>query len=164
MSDEISLKLLQLLERDGGTTVKELAAAVGLAISSTHDRLKALRANGSLRGVHADIDPKVFGVQIEAILMVELFKQNRDSVDGFLDELAGLECVRTAFHVTGRHDLIVHLRAADVQHLKAIELDHFTSHPAVARVETSIIFDGRARFETPVYRSLPRNPRRRQPS
>ena len=54
-------------------------------------------------------------------------------------------------YTEGRYDLIVHLLAADIQHLRALELDHFTSHPAVARVETSIIFESRQRFETPVY-------------
>ena len=97
------------------------------------------------------------------MLMIELTKQKRDTVDGFLDELAGMDCVRSAYHVTGRHDLIVHLLAADMQHLKAIELDHFTSHPAVARVETSIVFDGRRRFETPIYRDR-QDGNRSQPS
>ena len=151
MIDTIDVKLLQLLERDHGRTVKQLASEVGLAISSTHDRLKSLRLRGLLRGAHADIDSAAFGVQVEAMLMVEVSKQKRETVDGFLDELGRLGCVRAAYHVTGRYDLIVHLLAADIQHLRALELDHFTSHPAVARVETSIIFESRQRFETPVY-------------
>ena len=151
MSDPIDIKLLQMLESDHGRTVKELASEVGLAISSTHDRLKALRSRGLLRGAHADIDPSAFGVQVEAILMVEVSRQKRETVDGFMDELGRLACVRAVYHVTGRYDLFIHLLAADIQHLRSLELDHFTSHPAVARVETSIIFESRNRFETPVY-------------
>lgn len=149
MVDAVDRTLLEMLEQDAARTVKELAAAVGLAISSTHDRLKSLRARGALRGLHADIDPAVFGVNIQALLMIELSKQQREAVDGLLNDLGQLPCVRTAFHVTGRYDLIVHVLVRDMQHLKSVELDHFTSHPAVARVETSIIFDSRHRFETP---------------
>ena len=149
MPDQTDITLLQLLEQDATRTTKELASAVGLAMSSTHDRLKALRARGTLKGLHAEVDPKAFGAHIQALLLIELSKQQRETVDGFLDELGQLSCVRTAFHVTGRYDLIVHVLARDMQDLKAVELDHFTSHSAVARVETSIIFDLRQRFETP---------------
>ena len=150
MPDPTDITLLKQLERDAGTTVKALAAEVGLAISSTHDRLKSLRARGLLKGSHADVDPGAFGIQVQALLLIELSKQQRDAVDGFLNHLGELPFVRTAFHVTGRYDLVVHVLARDIQDLRAVELDHFTSHPAVARVETSIIFDSRQRFETPV--------------
>jgi len=149
MPDRTDILLLQLLERDASRTTKELAAAVGLAMSSTHDRLKALRSRGTLKGSHAEVDPKAFGAHVQALLMIELSRQRRETVDGFLDDLGQMACVRDAFHVTGRYDLIVHVFARDMQDLKAVELDHFTSHPAVARVETSIIFDSRRRFETP---------------
>jgi DNA-binding Lrp family transcriptional regulator len=151
MPDDIDLRLLGALEKDATQTVKVLAAMVGLAISSTHDRLKSLRKRGLLKGAHAETDPKAFGVHIQALLFIEVANQGRELVDGFLDHLAVLPFVRTAFHVTGRYDLIVHVLAHDMQDLKAVELDHFTSHPAVARVETSIIFDWRYRFETPAY-------------
>ena len=150
MPDKVDIRLLAMLERDASLTVKALAGEVGLAISSTHDRLKSLRSRGLLRGLHADVDPAAFGVNIQALLMIELSVQRRDAVDGLLNDLGKLACVRSAFHVTGRYDLVVHVLAHDMQDLKAVELDHFTSHPAIARVETSIIFDSRRRFETPV--------------
>ena len=48
--------------------------------------------------------------------------------------------VRLAFLVTGRYDLIVQVTVRDMQHLKDLALDHFTSRPNVTRIETSIIF------------------------
>ena len=153
MADKIDISLLQLLERDATVTVKALASAVGLAISSTHDRLKSLRSRGLLKGSHADVDVKAFGVHIEALLLIELSRQEREAVDGFLNHLGNLPFVRTAFHVTGRYDLVVHILSSSMQDLKTVELDHFTSHAAVARVETSIIFDSRRRFETPYLRT-----------
>jgi DNA-binding Lrp family transcriptional regulator len=151
--DRTDITLLKLLERDANTTVKRLSSEVGLAMSSTHDRLKALRRDGILKGSHAEIDEKAFGIHIQALLHIVLAKQRRETVDGLIEDLSELACVRAIFHVTGRYDFVVHVLAHDMKQLKLVELSHFTSHRAIARVETSIIFDARQRFETPFFES-----------
>jgi DNA-binding Lrp family transcriptional regulator len=55
--------------------------------------------------------------------------------------------------VTGRHDVVVHVVVRDTQHLKDLALDHFTNRPGVTRIETSIIFEARRRYELPVFRN-----------
>jgi DNA-binding Lrp family transcriptional regulator len=62
--------------------------------------------------------------------------------------------VRSAFLVSGRYDLVVHVVVQDTRHLKDLALDQFTNRPGVTRIETSIIFDARKRYELPVFRSL----------
>jgi hypothetical protein len=39
----------------------------------------------------------------------------------------------------------------DTQHLKDLALDQFTNRPGVTRIETSIIFEARRRYELPVF-------------
>ena len=85
--------------------------------------------------------------------MIGLSKHERDTVDRFLDEAVSLPEVRFAFLVSGRYDVIVHVAVRDTQHLKDLALDHFTSRPAVTRIETSIIFDVRRRHALPVFLS-----------
>jgi DNA-binding Lrp family transcriptional regulator len=52
--------------------------------------------------------------------------------------------------VSGRYDLIVHVAVKDIEHLRNLAFDRFTSQPVVVRIETSIVFDSRARDELPV--------------
>ena len=85
--------------------MKEVAAAVGLAPSSAHGRIKQLRAAGVLRGAHVDVDPEALGIGLEALFMIELSKHERSTVDDILDELVKLPEVRFAFLVSGRYDL-----------------------------------------------------------
>ena len=61
--------------------------------------------------------------------------------------------VRFALLVSGRYDVVVHVAVRDTQHLKDLALDHFTSRPAVTRIETSIIFDARRRHALPDFHS-----------
>jgi DNA-binding Lrp family transcriptional regulator len=151
--DRTDFAILGLLQNDARLSVKEVAAAVGLAPSSVHGRIRHLRDTSVLRGAHAEVDPKALGIGLEALLMIGLSKHERDTVDRFLDDAVSLPEVRAAFLVTGRYDVIVHVLVRDTQHLKDLALDHFTSRPAVTRIETSIIFDARRRHALPDYRS-----------
>jgi DNA-binding Lrp family transcriptional regulator len=152
--DRTDAVILAILQKNARLSVKEIAAEVGLAPSSTHERIKRLRDSGILRGAHADVDPKAFGIGLEALLLIELSKHRRSTVDSFLDEIVLVPEVRIAFLVTGRHDLVVHVAVRDTQHLKDLALDNFTNRPGVARIETAIIFDARRRYDLPLLREL----------
>jgi DNA-binding Lrp family transcriptional regulator len=148
--DRTDVAILGMLQKNAWLSVKEIAAAVGLAPSSTHARIKQLRDAGVLRGAHVDVDPKALGIGLEALFMIELSKHERSTVDRFLEEVVEVPEVRFAFLVTGRYDLVVHVVVRDTQHLKDLALDQFTNHVAVTRIETSIIFDARRRSALPV--------------
>lgn len=152
--DRIDVGILRLLQNDARLSVKEIAAKVGLAASSTHERIQRLRDSGVIRGSHVDVDPKAVGVGLEALFMIGLEKHKRGTVDKLMDDLVEVPEVRSAFLVTGRHDLVVHVVVRDTQHLKDLALDKFTNRPGVSRIETSIIFDARQRHELPVFRSV----------
>lgn len=147
--DRTDFELLALLQNDARLTVKQLAARVGLAPSSTHGRLRQLWASGVLRGLHAEVDPRALGIGIEALLMIELAKHARGTVDAFLDTVAEIPEVCSAHLITGRYDLIVHVATRDTTHLKNLALDRFTSQPEVTRIETSIIYEARRRHQLP---------------
>ena len=151
MLDRTDFAILRLLQNDARLSVKEVAAAVGLAPTSAHGRIKQLRAAGVLRGAHVDVDPEALGIGLEALFMIELSKHERSTVDDILDELVNLPEVRFAFLVSGRYDLIVHVVVRNTRHLKDLALDHFPTRTAVTRIETSIIFDARRRYELPVF-------------
>ena len=94
MLDRTDFAILRLLQNDARLSVKEVAAAVGLAPSSAHGRIKQLRAAGVLRGAHVDVDPEALGIGLEALFMIELSKHERSTVDEF--SANSLTCRRCA--------------------------------------------------------------------
>jgi len=148
--DRIDAEILGLLQKDARLSNKQIAATVGLAPSSVHDRLKRLWADGVLTGSHAEVEPRAMGVGLEALFLIELSKHKRATVDCFMDEIVDIPEVRSAHLITGRYDLVVHVVARDTRHLKDLALDQFTNRPGVTRIETSIIFETRTRHELPV--------------
>ncbi len=143
--DRISFEILRLLTKNARLSNKELAAAVGLAPSTCHERLKQLTEAGLLRGAHADIDLRKLGVPMEALVHVELAKHKRNAVDSFAARLLKVPEVRQIFLLTGRFDLLVHLAIRDMEHLKDLAYEHFTSAPSVIRIETSVVFQSWAK-------------------
>ncbi len=145
--DRTDVGLLRLLLKDARLSNKELAAAVNLAPSSCHERLKRLRAAGVLKGAHADADFAALGFDLEALFFIALAKHTRDLVDDFLRDVVTIPEVRSAFLVTGRHDMVVHVAVRDMKHLKNLALDSFTNRPGVTQIETSIIYEATYRHD-----------------
>jgi len=153
--DRTDFDILSLLQNNANLSNKQIAAEVGLAPSSAHERLKRLRDDGVLRGAHADVNPKAMGIGLEALFFLELSTHQLPGVDRLMAEVIRIPEVRLALNVTGRWDFIVYVVARDMQHLKDLALDSFTSRPEVARIETSIIYEARARHELPQLQELP---------
>lgn len=148
--DRIDFAIASILQNDARIANKELAALVGLAPSSCHERVRRLWSEGLITGTCTHVDAKKLGVGVEALLFIELAKHKRTVVDSFMSDVASIPEVRLAFLITGRYDLVVHVVARDTQHLKDLALDRFTSRAGVTRIETSIIYEQVARSEVPL--------------
>jgi DNA-binding Lrp family transcriptional regulator len=148
--DRIDFAILGLLMKDAWLSNKQVAAAVGLAPSSCHERIKSLRTRGILLGAHAEVDLQAIGFPLEAVLFVQLGKLEIDVVDNFINAIITVSEVRGVFLVSGRADLIVNIVVRDMQHLKAIISQHFNRDAAVLRVETSVVFDHRQQKTMPL--------------
>ncbi|MBD8880234.1 MULTISPECIES: Lrp/AsnC family transcriptional regulator [Rhodanobacter] len=147
--DRTDFAILHLLAKDAWLSNKQIAASVGLAASSCHERIKSLRARGVLLGAHAEVNLEAIGLALEAVLFVQLGKLEIGVVDDFVSTTATLPEVRSVFLVSGRSDLIVAVAVRDMQHLKAIISEHFNRHDVVLRVETSVVFDSRQQHAIP---------------
>jgi len=147
--DRTDFAILRLLTKDAWLSNKQIAAAVGLAPSSCHERIKSLRARGVLLGAHAEVNLEAIGFALEAVLFVQLGKLEVDVVDDFVGSTATLPEVRHVFLVSGRSDLIVDVVVRDMQHLKTIISEHFNRHDVVLRVETSVVFNSRRQHVMP---------------
>jgi DNA-binding Lrp family transcriptional regulator len=138
--DRTDFALLRLLQQDAWLPIKELAATVGLAASSVHERIKRLQAAGVLRGAVADIGLEQLGLNVQALVMVTLKEHDRDAVRTLLREISALPSVQSAYFLSGSVDLVVHVACGDVGALKST-LDDLAARSEVRRLETSLILD-----------------------
>jgi Lrp/AsnC family leucine-responsive transcriptional regulator len=95
-------KILEILQRDARTSLKEIAEQTGLTSPTVSARLKALEDLGALQGYHADISPGALG-QGTMFLVVRSKPSDTDVV---ADSLASLPLVREV-HITGGGRIMV---------------------------------------------------------
>jgi len=148
--DRTDFALLRLLQQDARLSNKQLAASVGLAQSTCHERLRRLWTAGVLTGTRALLDAHSLGYGIAAFFMIGVSRHERQTIDALLDELQQIPEVQAAYLITGRYDLIARVMARDMDHLKTLAYEHFTHRPVISRFETSIIYEGREGAGVPV--------------
>ncbi len=139
--DEIDRALLRELERDGRVSNKDLAARVGVAPSTCHARVAALRARGVLRGFHADVDPDAVGRGLQAIIAVRLQAAARARLGAFARTLAARPEVRDVYLLGGTEDVMLHVAVHDSRALRAFVVEHLSTRPEVAHTQTSLVFE-----------------------
>lgn len=139
--DRTDREILALLANNARLSNKELAARVGLAPSSCHERVRRLVANGAVQGFHAVVNPAVLGYGIEAMIAVRIPQHSRENFERFREYIVTIPEVVDVYHVSGEIDFLVHVVARDAQHLRDLALDRFLSRSEVGHIETELIFD-----------------------
>jgi len=139
--DRIDGRLVAELQNNARLSNKELAARVGLAPSTTLERVRRLQETGTILGFHAEVDPKALGIGLEALVSVRLHQHSRDLVAAFRASILEQPEVIDAYHLAGAIDFLLHVAVRDVDHLRNLAMDKISSRAEVAHLETAIIFE-----------------------
>ncbi len=136
-------RILELLQSDGRTTKRALAGAVGLAPSTTLDRVRELEARGVITGYHAEVKPEALGRSMQAFVAIRIRPKTEQIVDALVARLWALPETMGVFLVSGADDLMVHLGVRDTQNLRKLVLENIANADGVVDETTSLIFDYR---------------------
>ncbi|WP_321967894.1 Lrp/AsnC family transcriptional regulator [Burkholderia cepacia] len=112
--DDIDRHLIGRLHNDSHTSIRTLAAEVGLSAPSCSERLKRLEDCGVIRRFTIDFDAAPLGYTIQAIVRVKSLTGQFTLVEKLIKEIP--ECV-TCFKVTGEDDFVCHFYLRSVAHL-----------------------------------------------
>ncbi len=141
--DATDRSILELLVADGRMTNAALAARVGIAESTCAYRVRALRESGVISSINARIDLAAIGRPIQAVVKVHLSSHNRVNIDELFDLLVAIPGALSVVHVAGDNDFHLHVAVAGPERLRDVILEHITSHPAVTKTETQLVFEVR---------------------
>lgn len=70
MLDDLDIKVLKILQKEGRTKRNELADAAGLSIPAISERLNKLEEKKIIEGYYAKLNRKAFGYDIMAYILV----------------------------------------------------------------------------------------------
>lgn len=135
---ESDRRILAALQRDSGQPLKELAETLGLSQSTLWRRIRDFEEAGVIAGRPTLLDPAKVGLGVCVFVHVNLRShtaENRNSFERFLrDQPNVLEC----FSVTGPHDYVAIVRAADVESFEDFLMHRLLAQPSVASASSNV--------------------------
>ncbi|NUW30397.1 Lrp/AsnC family transcriptional regulator [Nonomuraea sp. SMC257] len=138
--DSIDLAILAELQNDARLPNKELAERLGVAPSTSLERVRSLRRRGIITGFRATVDTARLGRPLQALLALRVRPHASRLVDPLRAFVLALPETITLFHVAGPQDLLVHVAVADADHLHRLVLEKFLVRQEIVHLETTLIF------------------------
>jgi DNA-binding Lrp family transcriptional regulator len=114
--DRADLKLLELLQHDGRTTVQALSEAIHLSARATLNRVRKLEANGVIEGYRAMVHRAALGEQVCVFAEIALKDQRQASIQRFEKRMAATAEVVGCWVVSGRYDYLVRIACPHLAH------------------------------------------------
>lgn len=137
--DEIDRKLLALLQEDGRMPNREIARRLGMAASSTHERIKRLEERGPILGYQARLDPDAAGLGLLAFVMVKC--RGLAAASDTADALARIPNVLEVHHVAGDDCFLTKIRCENPKDLKRVLSEEFARIEAIEGTRTTIALE-----------------------
>ncbi len=143
--DAIDRRILDLLQADGRRPQAEIAAAVGVAASTVHERIRRLERAGVMRPTVL-VDADAVGLPMLAFTLVSVADPaaERDLLRRVKLSPQVIEC----HHITGEWNYLLKIRAGGSRDLERLLADEIKAHPGVSRTLTMIALSSAK--ETPV--------------
>jgi DNA-binding Lrp family transcriptional regulator len=139
--DATDWAILDVLQDDARTSNRDLAAAVHVSPSTSSERVRNLRADGVIRGYHADVDYGALGRHVQALTAITIRPPTREIIEAFRNWVSELPEIVGVFVVSGAADFLLHVAVPDTDALYAFVIDRLTERAEVADVNTSVVYE-----------------------
>jgi Lrp/AsnC family leucine-responsive transcriptional regulator len=109
--DDIDLRILDMLQRNGKLSQAKIAGAVGLTTPSVNERIKKMERHGMIKGFVALLDHEKMGLPLTAYIDVTLEHPRFEK--SFVDDLEKLLAVQECHYVAGDFAYRLKVKAAN---------------------------------------------------
>lgn len=115
--DSIDKKILDLLQKNGRMTVKEITQTISLTAPAVSERIKRLEKDGVIEGYTAIVNPKKIGRTVHAIINVSIAPNDTERL---LELVKSDPMVVQCYHVTGAYSYLVKVDAYEIGDLEKL--------------------------------------------
>ena len=136
--DDIDLRIIDELQRNGRMTNVDLARRVGISAPPCLRRVRALEQAGFIAGYHANVDAALLGFGVTVFAMVGLHSQAEADLQAFEARVESWPEVRECHMLNGDIDFILKCVAPDLASFQDFLTQKLTPAPNVANVKTSL--------------------------
>ncbi len=135
--DALDRKLLIALQRNGRTTIGELAEQVSLSQSPCWRRVRRLEESGVIAGYHARLSRKQLGFGVLGFVQLAMHDHTPEMAAAFERDVVALAQVLACHNLSGRYDYQLEVVAQDLETFAEFVRSNIRGLPGVREISTS---------------------------
>ena len=135
--DAVDRKLLHALQRDGRSTVGELAELVSLSQSPCWRRVKQLEESGLIEGYHARLSRRKLGYGVTGFVQLQMENHTPEASASFERAVVALPQVLSCHNLSGRYDYQLEIVGIDLESFAEFVRTQIRALPGVREISTS---------------------------
>ncbi|GAA3508245.1 Lrp/AsnC family transcriptional regulator [Aquimarina addita] len=105
--DDIDLKLLEILQKNGKLTTKEIAGQVNLSHTPVYERIRRLEKNGVIKKYIALVDAEKVGKSLTVFCNITLKEHTKEIGNKFVKDITSLHKVTECYNISGDFDFLL---------------------------------------------------------
>jgi len=144
--DELDMKLLFELTKDGSISVPTLSKKLGINASVLYSRIKRLMKKKLIKKFTVEIDDSLLGIGVKASVGINRDPKHKDEIHKTLMDIPEVVSIS---EVTGRFDIIIQVYAKNLEALHVIVIKKIGKIPGIQNSETFVELQKTAK--DPVY-------------
>ena len=144
--DELDMKLLYELTKDGSISVPILSKKLGINASVLYSRIKRLLKKKLIKKFTVEIDDSLLGIGVKATVGINRDPKLKDSIHKKFMETP--EVVSIA-EITGRLDILIQVYAKNLEALHTIVIEKIGKIDGIQNTETFV--ELQKTYKDPVY-------------
>ena len=137
MFDDISLKILKILQKKARIPNVEVARQVGMAPSAVLERIRKLENQGFIDGYEVRLNPERFGKSLVAFVQIKTTPS--EGMDHIGKELAEIQEIQEVHFVAGDDGYFVKMRVSDTDELGRIVRNDISAIRGVRDTRTTVV-------------------------
>jgi Lrp/AsnC family leucine-responsive transcriptional regulator len=139
MIDEISLKILKILQEKARIPNVEVARQVGMAPSAVLERIRKLEKMGFIDGYEVRLNPDRFAKSQVAFVNVRM--EPAGNREAFVAALTAIPQIQEIHYVAGQDGYLLKIRETDPRSLGRLVRQQIAPLPGVRATDTTIVMD-----------------------
>jgi len=135
MFDELDMKLLYELTKDGSISVPILSKKLGINASVLYSRIKRLLKKKLIKKFTIIIDDSLLGIGVKASVGINRDPKLKDSIHKKFMEIPEVVSIS---EVTGRFDILIHVFAKNLEALHTVVIEKVGKIDGIQNTETFV--------------------------
>ena len=133
--DELDMKIITELARDGNISVPNLSKKLGINTSVLYSRIKRLLKKKLIKKFTIIVDESLIGIGVRATMGINRDPKLKDQIHKSLMKTPEVVAIS---EVTGRFDILITLRATNLEELHTVAIEKIGKIEGIQNTETFV--------------------------